>query len=79
MFILNNPTLKMNENFGSPAYPKSIFLSVYSDKEPITLMNLEPSTRYYVRVQLSRPGEGGEGAPGPQAIMETDCPGETCR
>ncbi|XP_031715686.1 tyrosine-protein kinase receptor Tie-1 isoform X2 [Anarrhichthys ocellatus] len=48
---------------------------VYSDKEPITLMNLEPSTRYRVRVQLSRPGEGGEGAPGPEAIMETDCPG----
>ncbi|XP_077964236.1 tyrosine-protein kinase receptor Tie-1 isoform X4 [Gasterosteus aculeatus] len=48
---------------------------VYSDKEPITLMNLEPSTRYSVRVQLSRPGEGGEGAPGPEAIMETDCPG----
>ncbi|KAM3619890.1 uncharacterized protein V6R79_015379 [Siganus canaliculatus] len=48
---------------------------VNSDKEPITLMNLEPSTRYYVRVQLSRPGEGGEGAAGPEAIMETDCPG----
>uniref|UniRef100_A0A673CAB9 Tyrosine-protein kinase receptor Tie-1 n=1 Tax=Sphaeramia orbicularis TaxID=375764 RepID=A0A673CAB9_9TELE len=48
---------------------------VYSDKEPITLMNLEPSTRYRVRVQLSRPGEGGEGAPGPEAILETDCPG----
>ncbi|XP_070817581.1 tyrosine-protein kinase receptor Tie-1 isoform X4 [Chaetodon trifascialis] len=48
---------------------------VYSDKEPITLMNLEPSTRYRVRVQLSRPGEGGEGAPGPETIMETDCPG----
>ncbi|KAM7013253.1 tyrosine-protein kinase receptor Tie-1 isoform 2-T2 [Tautogolabrus adspersus] len=48
---------------------------VYSDKEPITLMNLEPSTRYRVRVQLSRPGVGGEGAPGPEAIMETDCPG----
>ncbi|XP_041790691.1 tyrosine-protein kinase receptor Tie-1 isoform X2 [Chelmon rostratus] len=48
---------------------------IYSDKEPITLMNLEPSTRYRVRVQLSRPGEGGEGAPGPEAIMETDCPG----
>uniref|UniRef100_A0A8C4HU71 Tyrosine-protein kinase receptor Tie-1 n=1 Tax=Dicentrarchus labrax TaxID=13489 RepID=A0A8C4HU71_DICLA len=42
--------------------------------EPITLMNLEPSTRYRVRVQLSRPGEGGEGAEGPEAIMETDCP-----
>ncbi|XP_034737582.1 tyrosine-protein kinase receptor Tie-1 isoform X2 [Etheostoma cragini] len=48
---------------------------VYSDKEPITLMNLEPSTSYRVRVQLSRPGEGGEGALGPEAIMETDCPG----
>ncbi|XP_068599328.1 tyrosine-protein kinase receptor Tie-1 [Brachionichthys hirsutus] len=48
---------------------------VYSEKEPITLMNLEPSTRYRVRVQLSRPGEGGEGAPGPEEIMETDCPG----
>ncbi|XP_047443623.1 tyrosine-protein kinase receptor Tie-1 isoform X2 [Mugil cephalus] len=47
---------------------------VYSEKEPITLMNLEPSTRYCVRVQLSRPGEGGEGAPGPETIMETDCP-----
>ncbi|XP_027884088.1 tyrosine-protein kinase receptor Tie-1 isoform X3 [Xiphophorus couchianus] len=48
---------------------------VYSDKEPITLMNLEPSTRYRVRVQLSRPGEGGEGESGPEAVMETDCPG----
>lgn len=55
----------------SPTYP------VYSDSEPITLMNLEPSTSYRVRVQLSRPGEGGEGAPGPDAIMETDCPGKT--
>uniref|UniRef100_A0A672HGS5 Tyrosine-protein kinase receptor Tie-1 n=1 Tax=Salarias fasciatus TaxID=181472 RepID=A0A672HGS5_SALFA len=45
--------------------------------EPITLMNLEPSTRYLVRVQLSRPGDGGEGAPGPEAIMETACPGKT--
>uniref|UniRef100_A0A7N8YE78 Tyrosine-protein kinase receptor Tie-1 n=1 Tax=Mastacembelus armatus TaxID=205130 RepID=A0A7N8YE78_9TELE len=44
------------------------------DKDPITLMNLKPSTRYRVRVQLSRPGEGGEGALGPEAIMETDCP-----
>uniref|UniRef100_A0A3Q2NP85 Tyrosine-protein kinase receptor Tie-1 n=1 Tax=Fundulus heteroclitus TaxID=8078 RepID=A0A3Q2NP85_FUNHE len=50
---------------------------VYSDKEPITLMNLEPSTLYRVRVQLSRPGEGGEGSPGPEAVMETDCPEPT--
>uniref|UniRef100_A0AAX7TTJ2 receptor protein-tyrosine kinase n=1 Tax=Astatotilapia calliptera TaxID=8154 RepID=A0AAX7TTJ2_ASTCA len=40
--------------------------------EPITLMNLEPSTRYYVRVQLSRPGEGGEGDPGPQTTQTLD-------
>lgn len=51
--------------------------SVYSDSESITLMNLEPSTRYRVCVQLSRPGEGGEGAPGPETIMETDCPGKS--
>uniref|UniRef100_A0A3B4UKX1 Tyrosine kinase with immunoglobulin-like and EGF-like domains 1 n=1 Tax=Seriola dumerili TaxID=41447 RepID=A0A3B4UKX1_SERDU len=47
------------------------------DKEPITLMNLEPSKRYRVCVQLSRPGEGGEGDHGPEAIMETDCPEPT--
>lgn len=51
---------------------------VYST-EPITLMNLKPSTRYHVRVQLSRPGEGGEGAPGPETIMETECPEPTVR
>ncbi|CAB1332252.1 unnamed protein product [Coregonus sp. 'balchen'] len=51
---------------------------VYS-REPITLMNLKPSTRYHVRVQLTRPGEGGEGTLGPEAIMETDCPEPTLR
>ncbi|XP_005457174.1 tyrosine-protein kinase receptor Tie-1 isoform X2 [Oreochromis niloticus] len=66
--VLYKPVENKNEDLWSS-------IIVYSDKEPITLMNLEPSTRYYVRVQLSRPGEGGEGAPGPQAIMETDCPG----
>ncbi|CAJ1061077.1 tyrosine-protein kinase receptor Tie-1 isoform X1 [Xyrichtys novacula] len=50
---------------------------VYTDNESITLVNLEPLTRYRVRVQLSRPGVGGEGAPGPEAIMETDCPEPT--
>ncbi|XP_057194776.1 tyrosine-protein kinase receptor Tie-1 isoform X2 [Triplophysa rosa] len=47
---------------------------VYSS-DPITLMNLKPSTKYHVRVQLSRPGDGGKGSLGPEAIMETDCPG----
>ncbi|XP_048832608.1 tyrosine-protein kinase receptor Tie-1 isoform X2 [Brienomyrus brachyistius] len=47
--------------------------------EPITLMNLKPSTRYFVKLQLTRPGEGGEGPPGPEAVMETDCPEPTVR
>ncbi|XP_078264049.1 tyrosine-protein kinase receptor Tie-1 isoform X2 [Rhinoraja longicauda] len=50
---------------------------VVDNNEPITLMNLKPSTRYLVRVQLTRPGEGGEGPPGPDAILETDCPEPT--
>ncbi|XP_039503673.1 tyrosine-protein kinase receptor Tie-1 isoform X2 [Pimephales promelas] len=47
---------------------------VYGNDQ-ITLPNLKPSTRYHVRVQLTRPGNGGEGPLGPAAIMETDCPG----
>ncbi|XP_023363506.1 tyrosine-protein kinase receptor Tie-1 isoform X3 [Otolemur garnettii] len=42
--------------------------------ENVTLMNLRPRTGYSVRVQLSRPGEGGEGAWGPPTLMTTDCP-----
>uniref|UniRef100_A0A7N6AT07 receptor protein-tyrosine kinase n=1 Tax=Anabas testudineus TaxID=64144 RepID=A0A7N6AT07_ANATE len=38
--------------------------------EPITLMNLKPSTRYHVSVQLSRPGEGGEGVPGNRDLLK---------
>ena len=45
--------------------------------ENVTLMNLRSRTGYNVRVQLSRPGEGGEGAWGPPTLMTTDCPGET--
>ncbi len=52
-----------------------IFFLVYGSDQ-ITLPNLKPSTRYHVRVQLTRPGDGGEGPLGPEAIMETDCPGE---
>ncbi|XP_018948034.1 tyrosine-protein kinase receptor Tie-1-like isoform X1 [Cyprinus carpio] len=47
--------------------------------DQITLSNLKPSTRYHVRVQLTRPGDGGEGPLGPEAIMETDCPEPTAR
>lgn len=78
VFLKTTVILKLfNINPNPSVIPYVHLLSVYSDKEPITLMNLEPSTRYRVRVQLSRPGEGGEGAPGPEAIMETDCPGKT--
>ncbi|XP_064228331.1 tyrosine-protein kinase receptor Tie-1 isoform X3 [Aotus nancymaae] len=48
---------------------------VVDPSENVTLMNLRPKTTYSVRVQLSRPGEGGEGAWGPPALMTTDCPG----
>lgn len=47
---------------------------VVDPSENVTLMNLRPKTRYNVRVQLSRPGEGGEGAWGPPTLMTTDCP-----
>lgn len=52
-----------------------ILISVYNN-EPITLMNLKPMTKYRVQVQLTRPGDGGEGPLGPEAIMETECLGE---
>ncbi|XP_066520208.1 tyrosine-protein kinase receptor Tie-1 isoform X2 [Hoplias malabaricus] len=52
---------------------------IVNDSEPITLMNLKPSTRYLVQIQLSRPGDRGEGLVGPEAIMETDCPEPAAR
>ncbi|XP_077190224.1 tyrosine-protein kinase receptor Tie-1 isoform X1 [Paroedura picta] len=39
----------------------------------ITLMNLRPVTAYLVKIQLTRPGDKGEGAMGPQAVMVTEC------
>ncbi|KAK1796694.1 hypothetical protein P4O66_009720 [Electrophorus voltai] len=49
-------------------------ITVYGS-DLITLLNLKPMTKYQVRVQLTRPGDGGEGPLGPEAVMETDCPG----
>lgn len=46
------------------------------NSENITLMNLRPVTAYIVKVQLSRPGDGGEGNQGPKAVMVTECLGE---
>ncbi|XP_067997628.1 tyrosine-protein kinase receptor Tie-1 isoform X1 [Melanerpes formicivorus] len=39
----------------------------------ITLMNLRPVTAYIIKVQLRRPGDGGEGTKGPEAVMVTEC------
>lgn len=47
---------------------------VVDPSENVTLMNLRSRTGYHVCMQLSRPGEGGEGAWGPPALMTTDCP-----
>ncbi|NWS73881.1 TIE1 kinase, partial [Crotophaga sulcirostris] len=46
---------------------------VVDNSENITLMNLRPVTAYIVKVQLSRPGDGGEGSKGPEAVMVTEC------
>ncbi len=37
--------------------------------------HLEPDTEYHISVLLTRPGEGGTGAPGPPLISRTKCAG----
>ncbi|KAM9280692.1 LOW QUALITY PROTEIN: tyrosine-protein kinase receptor Tie-1 [Cariama cristata] len=57
-----------------PKDDSSAWSSIVVDyTENITLMNLRPVTAYIVRVQLSRPGDGGEGSKGPEAVMVTEC------
>ncbi|OXB80073.1 UNVERIFIED_CONTAM: hypothetical protein H355_012996 [Colinus virginianus] len=57
-----------------PKDDASVWSSIVVDNsENITLMNLRPVTAYVVKVQLSRPGDGGEGSKGPEAVMVTDC------
>lgn len=41
--------------------------------------HLEPDTEYRISVLLTRPGEGGTGAPGPPLISRTKCAGESAR
>lgn len=38
--------------------------------------HLEPDTEYHISVLLTRPGDGGTGAPGPPLISRTKCAGE---
>lgn len=38
--------------------------------------HLEPDTEYRISVLLTRPGEGGTGAPGPPLISRTKCAGK---
>ncbi|XP_053105125.1 tyrosine-protein kinase receptor Tie-1 isoform X2 [Hemicordylus capensis] len=52
---------------------------VVDNAQNITLMNLRPVTAYLVKVQLTRPGDGGEGATGPQAVMVTECQEPTAK
>ncbi|XP_067423960.1 tyrosine-protein kinase receptor Tie-1 isoform X1 [Emydura macquarii macquarii] len=52
---------------------------VVDNSENITLMNLRPATAYLVKVQLARPGDRGEGAMGPQAVMVTECQKPTAK
>ncbi|KAM6305773.1 tyrosine-protein kinase receptor Tie-1 [Aegotheles albertisi] len=60
--------------FYKPKDDNSAWSSIVVDhSENITLMNLRPVTAYVVKVQLSRPGDGGEGSKGPEAIMVTEC------
>ncbi|XP_015146806.2 tyrosine-protein kinase receptor Tie-1 isoform X1 [Gallus gallus] len=57
-----------------PKDDASVWSSIVVDNsENITLMNLRPVTAYVVKVQLSRPGDGGEGSKGPEAVMVTEC------
>ncbi|NWI66727.1 TIE1 kinase, partial [Todus mexicanus] len=60
--------------FYKPRDDSSAWSSIVVDNsENITLMNLRPVTAYIVKVQLSRPGDGGEGSKGPEAVMVTEC------
>ncbi|XP_053248731.1 tyrosine-protein kinase receptor Tie-1 isoform X4 [Podarcis raffonei] len=52
---------------------------VVDHAQNITLMNLRPVTAYLVKVQLTRPGDGGEGDPGPHAVMVTECQEPTAK
>lgn len=38
--------------------------------------HLEPDTEYHISVLLTRPGDGGTGAPGPPLTSRTKCAGE---
>ncbi|XP_072373584.1 angiopoietin-1 receptor isoform X2 [Scyliorhinus torazame] len=49
-------------------------VEVTDSSEVVKLDNLQPMCQYSVCVQLSRPGDGGEGHPGPVASFWTDCP-----
>ncbi|XP_059510353.1 receptor-type tyrosine-protein phosphatase U-like [Stegostoma tigrinum] len=37
------------------------------------LIDLDPDTKYQINIRLTRPGEGGQGKPGPKLISKTKC------
>ncbi|XP_078386349.1 angiopoietin-1 receptor isoform X2 [Cetorhinus maximus] len=59
---------------GVAVRPFNVSVKVTDSSEVVKLDNLQPMCQYNVCVQLSRPGDGGEGHPGPVASFWTDCP-----
>ncbi|KAJ7332853.1 hypothetical protein JRQ81_015033 [Phrynocephalus forsythii] len=53
--------------------------NLVENTQNITLVNLRPVTAYVIKVQLTRPGDRGEGAPGPEAVMVTECQEPTAK
>ncbi|XP_060629280.2 tyrosine-protein kinase receptor Tie-1 isoform X1 [Anolis sagrei] len=52
---------------------------VVGNAQNVTLTKLLPVTAYLVKVQLTRPEVGGEGAPGPVAVIVTECQEPTAK
>ncbi|XP_019386803.1 PREDICTED: tyrosine-protein kinase receptor Tie-1 [Crocodylus porosus] len=72
-FSGDGPIVSMKVLYRRQDIPSPWSSIVVNHSESITLVNLQPVTAYLVRVQLRRPGQNGEGATGPQAIMVTEC------
>lgn len=59
-----------------------LFMSLLNIKKHVSSLfyckvwHLEPDTEYRISVLLTRPGEGGTGAPGPPLVSRTKCAGE---
>ncbi|CAM9657560.1 unnamed protein product [Lampetra planeri] len=62
--------------YTSSSRPAEKLCDVYLENVSSYLLgNLQPLTNYSLRVQLQRPGPEGSGPRGPEAMLQTDCPG----